>query len=60
MGDSPLTKVNDIRDPENALASIQVKVLGVDGYLLVSSAIRARAYLENLLLEDNRVKDGGM
>jgi vacuolar protein sorting-associated protein 13A/C len=53
-GETPLDKLDEVRDPDKALANFRVKVLAVDGRLLVSSAILAKAYLENCTLEDCR------
>ena len=56
-GDSPLQKVDDERQMSSALAKVEVKLIKVDGYLLVSSAVKAKLELENFVLEDNRVHD---
>ena len=42
------------RPAENSLAKIGVELVSVDGYLRVSSAIKAEASLENFVLDDCR------
>lgn len=42
------------RPQENSLARIGVELLTVDGYLRVSTAIKAEAFLENVVLDDCR------
>ncbi len=53
-GETSLEKPSECRSPHAALARVQVKVLAVQGHVLVSSAVVAKAYLQNCLLEDNR------
>lgn len=54
-GDTALCKRGEERDPAAGLARFRVKVLGVEGSLLVSGVIKAKAFLEDCVLEDSRV-----
>ncbi len=57
-GTTDLDVVSDgliVRDRKNALAKIMVQLLSVEGNLNASGAIRAKAYLENMVLEDSRL-----
>ncbi len=58
-GETPLNRVGETRAAETALARVEVKLLAVSGNVLLSSAIFAQAYLENCLLEDNRLHNDG-
>ena len=53
-GETALIELNEVRDVQAALARVHVRVIGVDGHLLVGGNIRAKAYLENMILEDIR------
>lgn len=43
------------RDPGHSLAKISIQLLGVDGDMKISGALRAKAFLQNLVLEDSRL-----
>ena len=53
-GGTPLASEEEARDEGSALANLKVEVMCVNGSMLMNSAIRASAYLENCVLEDCR------
>ena len=53
-GETLLDTAVGSRPAENSLAKAGVELLTVDGFLRVSSAIRAEASLENFVLDDSR------